>query len=124
MINEIDAAQGKHLDATAAAVKRFLLTQIAEIAEAIIADLDDLNVEMILDKKPSLTDGKLWYEISDGVPVLKLQVGGLAYTFNPDSSATLPVIKIQPTFYAAVIPYGVAKVKPTLYAAVIPFAAE
>lgn len=127
MNNENNAAQAKHLDSTAVAIKRYLLAQIVEFAEAIAAELDNVTGgtgEIILDKNPSIKDGKLWYDVSGETPVLKLQYNSSVYTFNSDSSAVISTIRSKPEMYISMIPFGIVAVKPKIYISMIPAAEE
>ena len=120
MTNGNDIVQAKQLELSTAAVKRYLLTQITNIAEAVLADIGNLNSKIILDNNASLKNGKLWYELSDGTATLKLQHNEQVYSFASSSVAILKTTKVKSSIYVSMIPFGVMKVKPSIYVSMIP----
>lgn len=76
MTNGNDSAKTKHLDSTAAAIKRFILENNSELIDALLADLP---ASSRLDSVPATVDGGLWFETTDTAPIIKFKQGGSTF---------------------------------------------
>lgn len=97
MTNENNATQGKHLESLAAATKRYILAQILDVTDAVIAELGTVTPSgsSVLDTVPSSVNGGLWYEVANGTPVVKIYYGGNEYPLG--SGALEPTLTVAPS---------------------------
>ncbi|MBQ3434553.1 MAG: LamG domain-containing protein [Selenomonadaceae bacterium] len=76
MTNGNHAAQSKHLELLATAAKRYVLREILEVATAASSELESLSGgENILDTVPANSNGALWYELENNLPIIKCRLG-------------------------------------------------
>ena len=79
MTNENDSVKNKHLESTAAAVKRYVLSEISDVTNAVINDLATLTGGTVLSTTPATVDGGIWYETTSTAPIVKIYQGGSKY---------------------------------------------
>ena len=84
--NGNDTARSKHLDALAAAAKRYVLEEILDVSEAVAAELQTINASLntalggtVLSTTPATVDGGIWYETTSTAPIVKIYSGGSKY---------------------------------------------
>lgn len=97
MTNENNAAQGKHLESLAAATKRYILAQILDVTDAVIAELGTATPSGsgVLDTVCPSVNGGLWYEVANGTPIVKIYYGGNEYPLG--SGALEPTLTVAPS---------------------------
>ncbi|MBR3499763.1 MAG: hypothetical protein IKO05_12390 [Selenomonadaceae bacterium] len=95
MTNENNAAQGKHLDSLAAATKRYILAQILDVTDAVVAELSSISSSGVLDTVCPSVNGGLWYELDSGKPVVKIYYGGQGYQLG--GGALEPTLTVAPS---------------------------
>ncbi|MBR0062213.1 MAG: hypothetical protein IJP68_12130 [Selenomonadaceae bacterium] len=79
--DEKNAVVAKHLENLANAAKSYTLAALASVSGGGSSGATSGNV---LSTVASTVDGSLWYEMLDGVPILKLRKGDYEYNFKHD----------------------------------------
>ena len=88
MTNGTRVAQAKHLESSAAAAKRFLLSKVLDVTEAVSSELENLS-GMTIDTTQPTVDGALWYAHTNGELQLRIHYGDHDYSI--DNSPCLTV---------------------------------
>lgn len=76
MANETKLTTDNHSELLATAAKRYVLREILEVATAASSELESLSGgENILDTVPANSNGALWYELENNLPIIKCRLG-------------------------------------------------
>lgn len=86
MIDDSNPIRAKHLEALSSATKRFLLSQVLTVTDAVQSELDDLSGTTLDTTQPTV-DGALWYQLLDDGLQLCLHYGGHDYSFDGETAA-------------------------------------
>ena len=101
MTNGNHAAQSKHLEYTSAAIKRYVLEEILDVANAVAEELNGVNIGA-LDTVPATINGGLWIVNQNGTPELRLFYNDYIYYFpataldNPNLTLSTSSIQVTP----------------------------
>ena len=101
MTNGNHATQSKHLEYTSAAIKRYVLEEILDVANAVAEELNGVNIGA-LDTVPATINGGVWIEQKNGVPELRFYYDDYVYYFsstaldNPELTLSSSSIRITP----------------------------
>ncbi|MBQ3434554.1 MAG: hypothetical protein IJG24_05880, partial [Selenomonadaceae bacterium] len=101
MTNGNHATQSKHLEYTSAAIKRYVLEEILDVANAVAEELNGVNIGA-LDTVPATINGGVWIEQKNGVPELRFYYDDYVYYFsstaldNPNLTLSTSSIQVTP----------------------------